>query len=94
MLWLIIARDGTDEDAPARRQAVRERHLEGARALAESGRLSIGGAMLDHEGTMIGSMLVVDAEDEAAARALVEADVYTTAGVWRTYEIHPFRRAV
>jgi uncharacterized protein len=94
MLWLIIARDGTDADAPARRQAVRDRHLEGARALAEGGRLSVGGAMLDHGGTMIGSMLLVEAEDEAAARALVESDVYSTAGVWQTYEIHPFRRAI
>ncbi len=94
MLWLIIARDGTDADAPARRQAVRDRHLEGARALAADGRMSVGGAMLDGDGTMIGSMVLLEAEDEAAARALVEADVYSTAGVWQTYEIHPFRRAI
>ena len=94
MLFLVIAKDGTDADAPARRQRVRERHLEGARALAERGTLQLGGALLDAQGTMIGSALVVEAEDEAAARHLLEADVYHREGVWRSYEIYPFRRAV
>ncbi|QRN81034.1 MAG: hypothetical protein JK586_05965 [Nocardiopsis sp. BM-2018] len=94
MLYLVIAKDGTDPDAPARRQAVRERHLEGARALAERGVMQLGGALLDDDGTMIGSALVIEADDEAAARALLDADVYTTAGVWRHLEVYPFRRAV
>jgi uncharacterized protein len=94
MLFLVIAKDGTDAEAPARRQRVRERHLEGARTLAESGTLQLGGALLDAQGTMIGSALVVEAEDEAAARRLLEADVYHREGVWQSYEIHPFKRAV
>jgi uncharacterized protein len=94
MLYLVIARDGTDVDAPARRQAVRERHLEGARALAERGTLHLGGAILDDAGGMIGSALVVEAADEAAVRALLASDVYARHGVWRDYEIHPFARAV
>ncbi|MFO8149654.1 MAG: YciI family protein [Trueperaceae bacterium] len=94
MLFLVIAKDGTDADAPARRQRVRERHLEGARALAESGALQVGGALLDGQGAMIGSALLVEAEDEAATRRLLEADVYHREGVWRSYEIYPFKRAV
>ncbi len=93
MLWLIIARDGTDERAPARRQAARVAHLEGARALSESGRMPIGGALLGDGGTMIGSMLVIEAADEAEIRALIENDVYSTGDVWRSVEIHPFKRA-
>jgi uncharacterized protein len=94
MLFLVIAKDGTDEGAPARRLAVRERHLVGARALAEAGTLELGGAILDDEGAMIGSALLVEAEDEAAVRALLEADVYTRHGVWQHIEIHRFRRAI
>jgi uncharacterized protein YciI len=94
MLFLVIAKDGTDAEAPARRQRVRERHLEGARTLAERGTLQVGGALLDPEGGMIGSALVIEAEDEAAARVLLEADVYHREGVWRSYEVYPFRRAV
>lgn len=94
MLFLAIAHDGTDPDAPARRQRVREAHLEGARALAAAGTLQLGGALLDAAGGMVGSALVFEAEDEAAARALLEADVYHREGVWRRYELHPFRRAI
>jgi uncharacterized protein len=94
MLFLVIAKDGTDAEAPARRQRVRERHLEGARALAERGTLQVGGALLDAHGSMIGSALVVEAEDETAARRLLESDVYHQEGVWRSYEVYPFKRAV
>jgi uncharacterized protein len=94
MLYLVIAKDGTDADAPARRQAVRERHLEGARALAERGVVQVGGALLDAEGGMIGSALLVEAADEAEVRSLLDADVYAREGVWRSYEVYPFRRAV
>jgi uncharacterized protein len=94
MLFLVIAKDGTDEEATARRQRVREAHLEGARALAASGVVQVGGALLGADGGMIGSALIVEAEDEADLRVLLEADVYHRAGVWRSYEIYPFRRAV
>jgi hypothetical protein len=38
MQWLIIARDGTDAEAPQRRQAARPAHLENAARLQESPR--------------------------------------------------------
>jgi uncharacterized protein YciI len=94
MLFLVIAKDGTDPEAPARRQQVREAHLDGARKLAEAGTMHMGGALLDDAGTMIGSAIVLEAEDEVAARALLEADIYHRGGVWRSYEIYRFRRAV
>jgi uncharacterized protein len=94
MLFVVIAKDGTDADAPARRQRVRADHLEGAQALAASGALQVGGALLDDGGRMIGSALIIEANDEAGLRALLEADVYHRAGVWQSYEIYPFRRAV
>ena len=94
MLVLVIAKDGTDPDAPARRLSVREAHLEGARALAADGTLHLGGALHDEAGGMIGSALIVEAEHTAAVRALLEADVYHRGGVWRSYEVHPFKRAI
>lgn len=94
MLYLVIAKDGTDPEAPARRQRVRGEHLAGARTLAERGTLQIGGALLDDAGGMIGSALLVEAEDAEAVRRLLAADVYTREGVWRQVEVYPFRRAV
>ena len=94
MLYLILAHDGHDEDAPERRSRVRPQHLEGIRPLVESGRLQVGGAILDDEGVMRGSMVLLEAQDEEEARSIVEADVYTREGVWRRFEIWPFKRAV
>jgi uncharacterized protein YciI len=94
MLFVVIAKDGTDPEAAERRRNVRQAHLEGARVLAEEGSLKLGGALLGPDGGMIGSALVVEAADETALRAALEADVYHRAGVWRSYEIYPFLRAV
>ena len=94
MLFLVIAWDGTDAEAPARRLRVRAAHLEGARALATDGVMPLGGALLDPEGGMIGSAMLLEAEDEAGVRRLLEADVYHREGVWRSFEVYPFRRAV
>ena len=94
MLFIVIAKDGTDPDAPARRSNVREAHLEGARALAADGTLQLGGALLDDAGNMVGSALIVEAEDAEAVRALLEADIYHRGGVWRGYEVYPFKRAI
>jgi uncharacterized protein len=91
--WLIIARDGTDPDAPARRKAAREEHLAANRTLFEEGRVLYAGALLDADGGMIGSLLVVDAPDEATVRAQIEADAYTRGGVWVDVEVRGFRRA-
>jgi uncharacterized protein len=93
MHWLVIARDGTDPDAPARRLAVREEHLAATRLLVDEGKVLYAGALLDDAGSMIGSMLVIDAPDEATVRAQIEGDVYFRGGVWQRYELHGFRRA-
>ncbi|MHA1113740.1 MAG: acetoacetate--CoA ligase, partial [Alphaproteobacteria bacterium] len=47
MQYLVIAMDGADEGAPARRLAVREAHLANAKTLKENGNMLEGGAILD-----------------------------------------------
>jgi hypothetical protein len=56
--WLIIARDGTDAQAPERRMAARSAHLENAARLQASGHLLVGGALTDDDGRMIGSACI------------------------------------
>lgn len=94
MLYLILAHDGTDDEAPGRRAAVRAQHLEAAQAAAASGTLVMGGALLKGDGAMIGSAMLVEADDEDAARAMVENDIYHKSGVWVDVQIWPFRRAI
>ena len=93
MLYLIMAFDGTDEGAHARRAAARPSHLAEAKPRNEQGLLPFGGALLNDAGAMIGSAVVIEAADEAEARAYVENDPYTKGGVWVKYEVYPFKRA-
>lgn len=94
MQFLLTAWDGTDADALPRRLAARSAHLEGARRLRAAGHFILGGALLDDAGAMIGSSIVYEAPDRAAAEALVRADPYIAAGVWVRWELRPFRVAV
>ena len=94
MHYVVIAKDGTDPEAPSRRLAVREKHLEGVQPSVASGILQVGGALLNKEGTMIGSMMVLEAEDEEAVREFLKGDIYSKSNVWQSFEIYPFRRAV
>ena len=94
MLFIAIARDGTDGLAPSRRAAVRAQHLEGIAPLVEAGTVQLGGAMLSDAGEMIGSVMLIEAPTLETVRSMLERDVYTTAGVWQSLEIMPFRIAV
>ena len=57
MQFMIIAYDGTDEEARNRRTAARPAHIDGVKLLKESGKLIAGGAILDDAEQMIGSTL-------------------------------------
>ncbi|MBV1705512.1 MAG: YciI family protein, partial [Hyphomicrobiales bacterium] len=54
-----------------------------------------GGALLDGEPAQpLGSVIVYEAADEAAARAMVDADPYAKAGLFASVELRPWRQAV
>ncbi|GAB2792135.1 YciI family protein [Rhabdobacter roseus] len=93
MLYVLHAYDFTDEQALDRRLAARPHHFEGARQLKANGHFVMGGALLSPEGTMIGSMMVVDFEHEQALRQWLDAEPYVTGQVWEKIDIKPFRQA-
>lgn len=93
MQWLIIARDGQDEDAPRRRLAARPAHLDHAASLQAEGHLLIGGALTDDDGSMIGTAAVAQFETRAELDAWLATDPYVTGDVWRDIEVHPYRVA-
>lgn len=51
MRYIVIARDGTDTEAKARRLAARPAHLERVGPFVERGRVLLGGAILDEAGS-------------------------------------------
>lgn len=93
MQFLVTAFDGTDDDALDRRMAVREAHIEGAKQMKETGTMRAGGAILDDDGKMIGSAMIVEFPSRAEVDAWLAADAYTTGDVWRTVDVRPFRLA-
>jgi uncharacterized protein YciI len=92
--FLVIAYDGTDPEAKARRLAARPAHLEGVRPLLESRQMLVGGAILDEAGEMTGSATIVEFPSRAELDAWLAADPYVTGDVWRRIEVRPFRVAV
>lgn len=71
------------------RKATRQRHLDWIASLAP--RVKIGGPMLAEDGaTPLGSMLVVEAETLAEAKALFAQDPYKAAGLFAETSVRPF----
>lgn len=89
----IIAWDGTDEDAPARRAAVRDRHLAVITRWAAAGRLNLAVPLFHPEGRALGSLMILGAEDEVGVKEYLSEEPFAREGVWLRYEARPFRIA-
>jgi hypothetical protein len=93
MQFLLIGYDRKDEGAPDRRMANRPLHLDKIAKVKKAGNFLFGGAILDDDGKMIGSMILYEAPDRKTLDKLLEDEPYITQGVWENYEIRPFRLA-
>jgi uncharacterized protein YciI len=90
--WLCIIRPPRPtfmDDSTPEEDEVMGRHFEYLEGLLESGRLILAGPSLDPPFGVI----VFEAEDEAEARRLIEADPSVAAGL-QTPELHPFRASL
>jgi uncharacterized protein YciI len=75
------------------RAANRAAHLEFAAGYRDS--ILVGGPLLSDDGTaMVGSLLIVELPDRAAADAFTAADPYTRAGLFESVEIRPWRKVL
>lgn len=75
--------------------ALRAEHLAAHLAYAETvlDRIAVGGPMRDGD-AYFGSLIILKADNEVDARAVLEADPYFKAGVWARTEIRPFRAVI
>ena len=65
--------------------AVRPHHLEGMKKLGKQ--IICAGGLLDDEGKMKGSALVMEFENRAALDEYLKNETYVTEGVWEKIEI-------
>ena len=93
MQFLLVAYDGTDPGAFERRMKVRPDHLEKITVLKKRGEFLLGGAILDDNEKMIGSMIVYEFPDRAALDRSLENEPYIVNTVWKKIEIRPYRLA-
>lgn len=93
MQYVVHAYDHTDSDALDRRMAARPAHLAYVAQLKEKGQFLLGGALLDSDGKMTGSMLMLDMETEEQLNEYLQSDPYIVQGVWDRIDVKPFRQA-
>ena len=91
--YIITGYDYTDEGAFDRRMAVRQHHLDGAKHLKENGNYVLGGAILNEEGKMIGSVMILQFETEEGLETWKQSEIYITQKIWETVDIKPYRVA-
>lgn len=85
-LFLYIGRDGPR--GAELRKLHRPGHLAHIEPLSAAGRIRFAGPLLDEGGRPRGSLIVLEADDLAAARAVAEADPYCVHGVFGEIEVH------
>jgi uncharacterized protein YciI len=91
--YLVTGYDFHDDAALERRMNVRPDHINGVKALKQAGSYVIGGAILNEDGKMIGSTMIVQFESEDALNSWKENEVYITRKIWETVDIQPFKVA-
>ena len=93
MQFLLIAYDSTDAEAPDRRMKNRAEHLEKIAHVKKTGQFLFGGAILDDNEKMIGSMILYETTDREELDKLLLDEPYVSNKVWEKIEIRPFRLA-
>jgi uncharacterized protein len=91
--YLVTGYDYTDEGALERRMNVRPRHFDHAREMKAKGNFIIGGAILNDEGKMIGSTMLMQFETEEELEAWKQNEIYITGKIWERFDVKPFRVA-
>ncbi len=89
MQFLVIGHDGTDDQALSRRMTAREAHLAGVVKMKEEAKAIFGTAILDDQGKMIGSVMVMDFPSREELDAWLKIEPYVTQEVWLKIEVLP-----
>lgn len=85
MQFIVKAYDGAN--MLDRRMSVRPRHLEGMRRLTNH--IICAGGLLDEEGKMKGSVLIMEYPDRSSLDAYLAEEPYVVEGVWEKIEVEP-----
>lgn len=85
MLFAFLCKDKPDH--PQLRMDSRPAHVEYLNELNAAGTLKFAGPFLGDDGKPNGSLVVIEAESQAAAEKIADADPYAKAGLFERVEI-------
>jgi len=85
-LFAIIADD--KPDGLDHRMATRPEHLEHLKSLGDT--VVMAGPFLDSDGKPCGSLVVIEASDQAEAEAVAKADPFVRRGVFARHVVRPW----
>lgn len=87
MQFIVMGYDGTDEGALARRMAAREDHLKVCADSVANGTQLIGAAMMDSNGKMNGSCMIMNFDTRAELDAWLKSEPYIAGKVWERVDV-------
>lgn len=90
-MYVVLAYDTPGPEAAEHRQRLLQPHLAHVETVMD--RILVAGPLSDESGAAIGSLLVLDVPDEAAARAFMAADPYASAPIWGRLDYRRYRAA-
>lgn len=88
MQFLIIGLDGIDDGAAKRRDLARGAHIKLGDELLASGNMWYGAALLNDNGEMNGSMLMVNFPSEDDLNQWLAEEPYMLGQVWKTLQVY------
>jgi uncharacterized protein YciI len=94
MQFIVLAYDGVDENALARRMAAREAHLKLGKEMHDAGKWLYAAGILNDEGQMIGSMIVCDFPSRSEMqKQWLGREPYIAGKVWQKIDIRSAQTA-
>ena len=91
MQFIIVARDYKDNEALKRRLKEREAHIALSDKAIKTGQQIFGGAMLDEDNQMCGSVMVVDFPSREKIDEWLKNEPYVTGEVWEDIEVMSYK---
>jgi uncharacterized protein len=89
--FLVTAYDGTDDDAPKRRNATKDEHLALGKQMMSTGHILFSTAIIDDEDQAIGSCRVMQFESRAELDDWLEREPYVVNKVWDNIDVRRCR---
>jgi uncharacterized protein YciI len=88
MQFIVIGRDGSDNEALNRRLSARPDHIAMGDEAVKRGEQLMGVALLDDKNEMCGSILLVDFPTRIELDEWLKVEPYVVQGVWKEIEVY------